>query len=254
MQPAYTEFGDRANPSILFLHGIRLGRDIWTRHARALVDRFHVVTLDLPGHGALADQPFVTARITALLDEVTTRVCASPPIVVGYSLGGYVMMSYATVYPERTAGLVLAGCTLDLDGWKLWPYAASARVAEWLPAAWLDRTLQMTLHMVLPKAWVEIVQAIPFNPEVLAQTSQLARGAHFSEMLARYRKPVSFVNGEYDLVFRLDERRFLERVSQGHARIIRHADHTAPLRHAEEFTTIVRDFAQGAFATSAGRT
>jgi pimeloyl-ACP methyl ester carboxylesterase len=249
LTPAHAEYGDRRNPAILFLHGIRLGRDIWVEHARALASRYHVVTLDLPGHGVLADVPFTQATIGELLDRTIATVCASPPLVVGYSLGGFVTMQYATRRLERTSGLVLAGCTLDFEGWKYWPYEVSSRLSECMPEPIFDALMRLGLYVSLPPSWAHLIGRIPFNREVIANTNKVAANTRFSEVLPVYKKPVMFVNGEFDMVFRLDERRFVQAMPDAQLRIIRGVDHSAPMRRVQEFTGIVGDFADRVFAS-----
>jgi len=249
--PAYTEYGDRRNPTILFLHGIRLGRDIWAQHASMLADRYHVIALDLPGHGSLAQMPFSEHTIGALLEDTIKRHCAGPPLIVGYSLGGYVAMQYASQRPQHTRGLVLAGCTLDFSGWHHWPYGVSARLAELIPEQWYDTTSHFILHLLMPKAWADLVEAIPFNRKVLSRTNATIAGHYrFSKRIARYRKPVLFINGAYDFIFRSDERRFLARLPQARLKLIGGVDHTAPLLRVAEFTHLVREFADHVFAAS----
>jgi pimeloyl-ACP methyl ester carboxylesterase len=250
LRKAYTEYGDRAQPSLVLLHGIRLGREIWEPHVRALAPRFHIVALDLPGHGALAQMPFNDSTIAALMDE-TMALCPSPPLIVGFSLGGYVAMEYASRRPERTRGLLLTGCTIDFESWKRWPYEASARISEMMPAPWLERFLWLSLHLTLPSPWASVAAAIPFNREVISSTYAMTSDGRFSEKLLYYRRPVLFVNGEYDVIFRMDERRFLARLPQARLRIMRHVDHTAPIRHSEEFADIMREFADRVFASPA---
>jgi pimeloyl-ACP methyl ester carboxylesterase len=127
-----SSFGDPSRPSILFLHGIRLGRAIWDHHVLALAQRYNVVTLDLPGHGALTGVPFTAENLDAQLDEALGTM-AAPPLIVGYSLGGYVAMSYAARFPGSTRALLLADCTLDFDRWKMWPLDASFGFMQMLP-------------------------------------------------------------------------------------------------------------------------
>jgi len=251
---ATTQFGDPRNPPILFLHGIRLGREIWAPHAAILAHRYHVVTLDLPGHGALADVPFTQEDLDALLHGVIDGVLGAPPLIVGYSLGGFVAMHYAARFADRTRALVLAGCTLDFESWKWWPYGMGVRLTQSLPDAWLAALLHASLYLTLPRYWLDVVEGIPFDRDVLLRTSAIARSnPRPSDEIATYRKPVTIVNGQYDLAFRLDERRFLHRLPQARLRIIRGSDHTAPLRHVEEFTSIVEEFAGRVFAPASPR-
>ena len=244
----FTEYGDRRNPAILFLHGIRLGREIWAPHARLLAPRYHVVTVDLPGHGAQAHVDFSERTLRDTISNAIENICASPPLVVGYSLGGYVAMEYVAHRPDRTAGLVLSGCAMDYEGWRRYPYEMSVRLSEMVPRHWLDAFFHVSLRVTLPKSVAQVVEQIPFNRDVFSRTARIARSKRFSEMLAAYRKPVLFLQGEYDLLFRMDERRFLSMVPQARLRVIRHSDHTAPLRRVKEFSDNVADFAERIFS------
>lgn len=248
---AYTEYGDRRNPSILFLHGIRLGRDIWAPHASVLSARYHVVACDLPGHGTLEAVPFTQATVGALLDRTIEELCERPPLVVGYSLGGFVAMSYAARRPERTTALVLSGCSLDFEGWKHWPYEVGARLADLMPSPWFDALIDVSLHLTLPRPWADLIARIPFNRDVISRTNRVSSGINFIQTIASYRKPVLFLNGEYDLIFRMDERRYLQALPQARLQIIRGVDHSAPMRNAKEFTAAVGDFARHVFAEAA---
>ncbi len=249
MTRTFTEYGDRRNPAILFLHGIRLGREIWAPHARLLARCYHVVTVDLPGHGAQAHVDFSEDHLRDTVSNAVERICASPPLIVGYSLGGYVAMEYGANHPDMTAGLVLAGCAMDYEGWRRFPYEMSARLSELVPRQWLDAFFHVSLRVTLPKSVAQVVEQIPFNRDVFRHTATIARGnERFSERLATYRKPVLFVQGEYDVIFRMDEKRFLSMVPQARLRVIRHADHTAPLRRVKEFSDIIADFAGRIFS------
>lgn len=213
-----------------------------------LAPKYHVVTVDLPGHGVLADVEFTADSVRAVMDEAIENACASPPLVVGYSLGGYVSMEFAANHPEKTAGLVLAGCAMDYEGWRRWPYEMSVRLTETLPQPWLDAFFRLSLRASLPKRVADVVEGIPFNPSVFRNSATMAQSnKRFSDLLATYRKPVLFLQGEYDVVFRMDEKRFLSAVPQARLRVIPHADHTAPLHKVDAFASIVGEFAAQVF-------
>jgi len=241
--------GDPRNPPILFLHGLRLGRQIWNAHAQRLADRYYVVAVDLPGHGSVVDLPFTEENVRATLAATIERSFDRPPLLVGYSLGGFVAMRHAARFPEQTAGLLLADCTLDFEGWRSWPYRAGTGLTQMLPHAWVDTLTYLGFVMPLPQAWRKVVEGIPFNRDVYSQTGAIVAASRRAlDEVASYRKPVLFVNGEYDVVFRFDEQRFLQRLPQARLRVIRGADHTAPLRHSREFAAIVEEFAREVFS------
>jgi len=213
-----------------------------------LRQRYHVITLDLPGHGALAGVPFTEENVSALLADAIETIVGRPPLIVGYSLGGFVAMRHAARHPEQTAGLLLADCTFDFEGWRWWPYGAWVNVAQHLPEAWLDALQRVGLYASIPHNWIDVVQRIPFNRDVLYRTSEIVRSSQNAlDDLATYRKPVAFVNGEFDLLFRLDEKRFLHRLPQARLQIMRGMDHAGPLRRIAEFTSIVEAFADRVF-------
>lgn len=245
---ARTEYGTPGCPTILFLHGIRLGRPIWQPHARALLERYHVVTLDLPGHGALSGVAFTAENLDALLDETLALLTASP-LIVGYSLGGFVAMRYSADHPHRSAGLLLCGCTLDFEAWKWWPYGAGVSLSQLVPDSVFNALAHNSLYATLPKEIADTIDGIPFDRDVLVRTSDIARNAPpLSDAISTYRRPVLFVNGEYDFAFRVDERIFLHRLPQARLKIMPGLDHGAPMRDAEGFTAIVDEFARHVFA------
>ncbi|MGZ3496734.1 MAG: alpha/beta fold hydrolase [Vulcanimicrobiaceae bacterium] len=247
-ESAYTAYGNAANPPILFIHGIRLGREIWTRHATALADEYYVVALDLPGHGALHEVPFGAEAVQGLLRHIINDVFGRrPALVVGYSLGGYVAMQLAHDAPERTAGLVLADCTLDLTGWLRHPYDWVVRATETLPTVALQRALSFMFRLTLPREVAEAIIPMRFNRSVFSDVYRAGAGVTFSDHLRGYDKPTLIVNGEWDIFFRADERKFAA-AANAEIRLIRRADHVAPLRKPDEFIELVRSFAQRVYS------
>lgn len=238
-----TAYGDPRNPPILFLHGIRLAGKIWEEHALALSDEFYVVTPDLPGHGALADLPFEIPVIDAFLAHISDTVTCGPPIVVGYSLGGYIAMRYATDLPERTAGLLLTGCSTDVVGLRQTIYDFSVAVTRRFSPAILQHVLAAFFRLTLPRTVAETIIPFRFNQRVFEASRKIVCGVRYSARLAAYGKPVFIVNGQWDVLFRPDESKYAQ-----HARaqtvVMPWTTHIAPLSRPAQFTELVREFAR----------
>ena len=74
----------------------------------------HVVAPDLPGLGAseTPEGPPHADRVLRWLGELIDRTCATPPVLVGISLGGCIVARFAADHSNRLARLVL----LDTGG------------------------------------------------------------------------------------------------------------------------------------------
>lgn len=234
--------GNPANPPLLFLHGVRLAGSIWDEHAQALRDDFHVLTPDLPGHGTLAHLPFEAPVLNAFLNFVSTQVATRPPLIIGYSLGGYVAMRYALDMPEHTAGLVLAGCTADMVGARQRAYDMLVWGAAAVPRPVMECALATAFRLTMPPNIAERIIPYAFNPRVFAASRKIACGERYSKRLEQYTKPVMIINGEWDVLFRRDEAMFAKS-ARAAVHILAGAAHIAPLSRASQFSTLVRGFA-----------
>jgi pimeloyl-ACP methyl ester carboxylesterase len=111
---AWEESG--TGPAIVFVHGITEDRYAWHSVVPYLEDGFRCVRLDLRGHGDSDDADDYGAF--ALAEDVATVVAEAgidePPLVVGHSLGGFVVTAYAASAPVR--GVVNVDQPLQLDG------------------------------------------------------------------------------------------------------------------------------------------
>jgi pimeloyl-ACP methyl ester carboxylesterase len=100
-----------AGPPVVLLHGQGGWAGLWLPAIAGLARTRHVVAPDLPGLGASRATQGPPGAETALawLGELVDRTCASPPVVVGVSLGGSLAVRFAAAHRDRLAGLVLSG-------------------------------------------------------------------------------------------------------------------------------------------------
>ena len=243
-------------PTIVFLHATRLTGAQWGAQADALGAEFPCVLVDLPGHGAAADRPFTLADAAS---DVATTIAGLPDgraVLVGLSLGGYVAMEVAARWPERVAGLVLAGATVDPVGLAGIPFRVLAVAYRSLPGTWLARSQTWAFRRRYRAELVDpIVESGWWFRGGAAAVSALI-GHRFRPSLARYGGPVLLVNGERDLLFRIGERRFAGASGDVRRVLIRRAGHRSNLDQPEAFTAVVRRFARSlppAGETAAGR-
>jgi pimeloyl-ACP methyl ester carboxylesterase len=103
-------YGREEGPRVLLIHAIGFDHRSWEPILPYLEDRYHLVAVDLPGHGA-SDKPATAdygvramgRRIVRLLDELGWERA----ILVGNSIGGGTSLSAAVQAPERVTALAL---------------------------------------------------------------------------------------------------------------------------------------------------
>ena len=108
-------------PPLVLLHGFAMHGGVFAPLLPALIPRFHVHVVDLPGHGW--SSPMTTpdlASIVAVIDAATAAI-DGPIVIVGWSLGGQVALHWALARPDRVRRLVLVATTpsfIRRDGWQ----------------------------------------------------------------------------------------------------------------------------------------
>ncbi|MDO4718375.1 MAG: alpha/beta hydrolase [Propionibacteriaceae bacterium] len=225
-------------PRVVFVHGSLSSALEWTGYAE-LLPQADVVTLDLPGHGTRAGEPFTTDAAVGLIAEAVAGHDPGQPVVLaGHSLGGYMACVYAARHPQRLAGLILLGASGDPGSRLAAVYRGFAwlieRVSHERTARLRNRIARMlglsdeqipeaSAYDALPASWRAVMQDCP--PELLTSVTC----------------PVLLINGQFDQM-RLNERRYLDLARSSRLAIVPRATHLAPLTHAGQVAHHISDF------------
>lgn len=115
----------QADPEVIFIHGNSSSARTWLPVMRGdFGRRFRCVALDLPGHGQsepASDQAdYSLPGYAAVLTRFVQELRASEAIIVGWSLGGQIVMEAAPELPDA-GGFVIFGAP---------PVASPAQMAE----------------------------------------------------------------------------------------------------------------------------
>lgn len=114
---AYAEYGE-GERTLVLVHGLLMNRHMYDHLAPEMASRgFHVVTVDLLGHG-LSDQPadMRAYSMTAFADQLAALIehlGVDRPVVGGTSLGANVGLEMASRRPELARGLFIEMPVLD---------------------------------------------------------------------------------------------------------------------------------------------
>lgn len=105
MSLARNEWGDASLPTLVCLHGVTAHGRHFAKFAERLSDCFHVVALDLRGHG---DSPWEPPwNLEQHVEDVLAAAPQEGAVWLGHSFGGRVAYETAAAAPDRVERLVL---------------------------------------------------------------------------------------------------------------------------------------------------
>ena len=206
---AYTRRG-KGTPLVL-LHGYPLDNHLWDDVAPLLEDTFDSILPDLRGFGesTTVDSPYTmddyASDIAGLLDQLGIQKAA----IVGHSMGGYVALAFARLYPERVSGLGLVSSQVlaDPPDRKEARYKSAADVSAngiggvietMAPKFTSDERLQSfaraTMERQQPAAFIGALKAMAERPDS-------------TSLLSSFKFPVVIIHGEADALIPIDRAR-----------------------------------------------
>jgi pimeloyl-ACP methyl ester carboxylesterase len=122
----YLEWGSSAAPTIVCVHGYTSSAEAFNALARRLADRFHILAMDVRGHGESAWSPtqaYDYADQAADLAAFVDRLVPQRFVLIGTSMGGIIAMAYAQRWSRRLRGLVINDIGPDVE-------AGSGRITQ----------------------------------------------------------------------------------------------------------------------------
>ena len=234
---AYTRRG-KGTPLVL-LHGFPLDHHLWDDVSSLLENTFDLILPDLRGFGesTTVDAPYTmddyASDIAGLLDQLAIQKAA----VAGHSMGGYVALAFARLYPERVTGLGLVSSQVlaDPPERKEGRYKSAADVAEKGIGGVVDA---MTSKFTSDPGLQAIARAMMEKQQPAAYIGALkamAERIDSTSVLSTFRSPVVIVHGEADALIPLDRAREMKAaVPHSHYVELKGAGHVPMLEAAKE--------------------
>ncbi len=215
-----------AGPRLVMLHGFTQNARCWGSIATDLAERFEVVLVDAPGHGASNHDDADLWATADLIAEVGGRAR-----YVGYSMGGRMALHLALRHPDLVESLVSVGATAGLESSDEHAArrAADERLAVRLDAAararsagddgpfraFLVEWLANPLFSSLPATSRHLEARLANRPDGLAASlRRVGTGSQdpLWDSLATIAAPVALVAGSGDAKFTALARRMAERI------------------------------------------
>lgn len=189
---------------LMLVHGFPLEHTIWEPMLPFLTDEFDVILPDLPGFGgsdALEPAPNMDAYAAALAG-LLDALSLPHVILVGHSMGGYVALAFARLYPQRLLGLglVASQALADPPDRKAGRYQTAEQVAA--------QGVGVVAEAMSPKLSADQAHGPVLNALILGQKPDgvisvlkaMAERPDSSPLLASFDFPVALVHGLQDVL------------------------------------------------------
>ena len=94
---------------VVLLHGFLGSHQVWEQATTQLSKSYRVIAIDLPGHGNtdcfgyVHTMDLIAKCVKAVMDSLRLKKY----VIIGHSMGGYVGLAYADLFPDNLKGLCL---------------------------------------------------------------------------------------------------------------------------------------------------
>jgi pimeloyl-ACP methyl ester carboxylesterase len=251
---AYSDLGQGL--PVVFLHAFPLNRTMWALQEEALSKKFRVITIDLRGHGE-SDAPLWRYTLDQFADDLRgllDHLAISQAVLVGLSMGGYLIFSCYRRFPERIKALVLADTRAEADKPELlaWRFELAQRVYRQGPSAVADemgpKLLSPTTIVTRP-ALAEHVRKIILSTQVsgiVGDLMAIAERPDSTALLPGITCPTLVVVGDRDVLTTPAENEQIAKAIPGaRLEVIPEAGHLSNLEQPEHFNRVLEAFLSG---------
>src|SRR5262245_503138 len=114
----YLDWGNEGAPPIVCVHGYTSSAESFNAFARHFRDRFHIIAVDVRGHGESEWSPDAAYQYADQVEDLVAFVDAlglDRSALIGTSMGGLIAMAYAGEHPARLTHLLINDVGPDIE-------------------------------------------------------------------------------------------------------------------------------------------
>ena len=211
---AISYFEKGTGETIILLHGYLETKEVWNSFADKLSKNYRVVGVDIPGHGK-SDIIAETHTLELMAESVKgllEYLKIDKYTIIGHSMGGYVMLAFADLYPEKLSGIVLFHSSVYADNDE----KKTNRLKD--IEAINEGELKLIINSNIPKTFANDnlipfygfietmkIRALKHNPNgVCAILRGMMERYDRQELIARLKMPILFIFGIKDNFIPID--------------------------------------------------
>jgi len=232
--------GDEDAPVIIFVHGAGGSAATWFMQLRGLSNDFHVIALELNGHGESPDSSNENTIESYLsdIDEIVTQY--EKPVLAGHSMGGALSQLYALRYPEKISGIILIGTGAKLRVAPLIFDMLENNFEGYVEAAGSYMFCEVTSTELIEASKIEIRKC---KPSIINRDFAACNNFDIMEMISDILLPTLILVGEQDLMTPVKYSNYLhEKLTNSALHVIKNAGHSVMLEQPGQFNAHIKEW------------
>lgn len=249
----YRELGSRSNRTIVFAHAVPFGPEVFDHIASEFSDDFHLILLDIHGHGESGYRtPLTLEGMADDYYQLLKELNLSNVIWVGFSIGGMTGMRLALRHPGVIGSLILIAASARLDPpqlsaqtWLLWEMFRDGHREDIADAA-LQFFFAPATHRDQPRLveqyrdkLVNLKQAEGIFEAVRAVFDR----ADIGDQIGSITTPTLVIAGREDVVASPAESAHIaSRIANARVAVIDDASHLVAVEKPREVARLIREF------------
>ena len=269
----YVDWGNPDAPPLLLVHGGRDHCRSWDWVADALRQSFHIIAVDLRGHGDSAwalGSSYAIPDFVYDIEQLVRQENLAPVNIIAHSMGGAISLLYAGTYPETVAKLIAIEGVIwspaDIQKYEAKPAhvrisnwveqlhklagrfphryetiaLATARMQEANPRLSAAQALHLTIHGMHHNE--DGTYSWKFDNYIRAQSPIAPTASDVATLMGRISCPTLLVGGDQSFVSDPSKNGALAQFPNAKSVIIPGAGHWVHHDNLDAFLTLTRDF------------
>lgn len=251
---------DKSKDYILFLHGFTGCAEDWFPIFEQMPEKYNCLALDIIGHGK-SDAPGNSAHysiesITNQIKYVKDHLTPNKIFLLGYSMGGRIALSYASLYADDVKGLILEGASAGIknDEERQKRYEEDLKLAEFIETHTLEEFVEMwhdqELFNTQRRFSNDKLKKIKKKKASGSKTGYANSLKGFStgvmppvhDKLKKISLKVLLITGDLDTKFTGINARLVKRFFKAKHKIVRNSGHNTHLEEPKRFIEIVLNY------------
>ena len=237
------EIGNPEDRSIIFVHGAGGSAATWFMQLRGLSIDYHVVAIELNGHGKSPDRAEKDIVHSYLHDIHEVVAKFDKPILAGHSMGGALTQLYALNHSENLCGIILVGTGARLR--------VSPIVFDLLDNDFEGYIKSLGHFMFHEDTSEEMIEASKHEvrkcpASIIRRDYDLCNNFDIMEKVSQIKLPTLIIVGEEDFMTPVKYSKYLHDKIEGSViHVIKTGGHSVMLEQSGSFNRLIADWVKG---------